>query len=271
MKYLTLLLLLFALPSLGMAANSASANIKLSELKIQTEKIRKEIQEEEKIWAEEKNRESEAEKHRKERYEQFNIEKQDAQKALDLLAQQIKERMDATESLKIRQDNLSRQTQFFRTVILDEVRQYLAEVEKGFPYRQEKRTESTQLLIDDLVKERVSPEEGFNRLWVLYIAEHAAAAEAEIYSGHIDPGTGNSTAVKFLRVGKQVLAYMTPTGDHMGYLYKTKDGKWDYMRESSMDFDTRTLVRNAMAVAEGKAVPGFVSFPFLLNSFEEVQ
>lgn len=271
MKKLIPLLSLLALPIMGIAANSTSANIKISEMKIQMEKVRKEIQEEEKLWAEEKNRETEAEKRRKERYEQFNREKQDAQESLDRISQQIRERMDATENLKIRQDNLSGLTKFFRSIILEEVRQYLNLVENGFPYRLEKRTESTQLLIDDLVKERVSPEEGFNRLWVLYLAEHAAASEGEIYSGHIDPGTGTNVPVKFLRVGKQVLAYTTPSGDHMGFLLKSKGGEWEYMREKSMDFETRNMVRTAIAVGEGKAVPGFVAFPFPLSSFQEVQ
>lgn len=255
----------------GWAANSASANIKLSELKIQTDKIRKETQEEEKLWAEEQNRETEAEKRRKERYEQFNKEKQEAQKALELLSQQIRERMDATENLKIRQDNLNHQITFFRTVMLEEVRRYLTLVETGFPYRLDKRRESTQLLVDDLAKERVSPEEGFNRLWVLYLSEQTAASEGEIYSGHVDPGTGTPVAVKFLRVGKQVLAYMTPTGDRLGVLYRTPQGQWDYLRENTMDFETRTMVRHAIEVAEGKTVPGFVPFPFPLHSFQEVQ
>jgi hypothetical protein len=35
-----------------------------------------------------------------------------------------------------------------------------------------------------------------------------------------------------------------------------------------MDFPTRTAVRHAIAVAEGKAVPGFVAFPFLMKTFQ---
>ncbi|HSQ43097.1 MAG TPA: DUF3450 family protein [Fibrobacteraceae bacterium] len=262
------LMIPLALVFLSWAAESPVINLKLSELRIQTEKVKKDIQEEEKSWAEEQSRETEAEKKRKERYEAYTQERIEMQKSLETLDQQIQERMDQVEEIKTRSSNMDGQVLFLRSVILSECRGYADLVANGFPYRAEKRTESIQLLIDDLAKDRISPEEGFNRLWVLYQAEQTAASEGEIYSGQMDAGNGQTFAVKYMRVGKQALAYMSPAGDRLGILIKGKDGKWDWMRENAMDLDMRTRVRNAIAVAEGKAVPGFVPFPFWFNAEE---
>ncbi|GEM_PF-3176713 len=267
MKTKPILIPIILMASMAFAATSPSATLKVSELKIQVDKVRQTIQEEEKAWAEEQARESEAEKKRKERYEQFTKEKSEANAALVTIESQVQSRMDQIEKLKVRTDNLNGQVLFLRSVILEEVRAYAEMVRNSFPYRQQKRMEMVELLVDDLVKERVSPEEGFNRLWVQYLAEHAAASEAEIYSGQIDVGNGKQTQVKFVRVGKQLLAYTTPTGENMGLLVELEKGKWDFIKEKDMDFDMRSVVRNAIAVAEGKAVPGFVPFPVPMKSF----
>lgn len=252
-------------------AHSQEANTRIAKMKLEIEKVKKEMATEEKEWAEEKAREVEGEKRRREHYDSFNQEKQGVQSGIQQIEDQIQQRMDQLEKLKMKTENLERQVQFLRTVVLDEVRDYQQLVQNGFPYRQEKRMETVQLLLDDLIKEKVSPEEGFNRLWVSYESEHNAASDAEVFSGQMNLPEGKTIAVKYLRVGKQVLAYITPAGDKMGVLVPKDSNQYDWVREDQLNFDLRSTVRHALAVAEGKAIPGFVAFPFWPQSFTRDQ
>lgn len=263
MSRLISLWMVVLLGSWGWTAELAPEDSKLrkAELEIQIENKKKAIAEEEKSWAEEKSQEDAAEKKRRERYESFSKEKQEMQKSITLIDEQINERMGHVATLKERDANLAAQIKFLRSVVLEKAREFENLVSTGFPYRIEKRQETARLLIDDLVKERISPEEGFNRLWVLYTTEHNLASDAEIYSGTVL--IGNQTVpVKYMRVGKQILAYTTAAGDKLGMLIPLDNGQYDWMREDKMDYKTRVSLRNAIAVAEGKAVPGFVEYPF---------
>lgn len=272
MKRILPILALTGLWANALAADAsvpADPKMRKSELQMQIEKTRKSIAEEEKSWAEEKGREEEAEKKRRERYESFTKEKQAMADAIAQLDVQIGERMAHAEALKGRDANLSAQVKFLRGVMLEHARQFETSIQNGFPYRLDKRLETARLLIDDLAKERISPEEGFNRLWVLYTTEHNLASDAEIYSGTVQ--IGNQTVpVKYMRVGKQILAYTTPAGEKLGILVPVGEGKYDWLREDRMDYRTRTSLRDAIAVAEGKAVPGFVDFPFWATAFQEI-
>lgn len=260
--------------SWGNPNDLSQSKMQKADLEIQIERVRKAIAEEEKSWAEEKTQEEQAQKKRKERYDSFSKEKQELQSSIAHVEAQINERMAHVDVLKNRDANLNSQIRFLRGVILEQAREFESLIQKGFPYRIEKRLETARLLIDDLAKERISPEEGFNRLWVLYTTEHNLASDAEIYSGTVQIAN-QTVAVKYMRVGKQILAYTTPTGDKLGILVAQKDGQYDWLREDRMDYRTRTSLRDAMAVAEGKAVPGFVEFPFwgsaLMNAQEEAQ
>lgn len=238
-----------------------------SELQIQIERVKKEIAEEEKQWAEEQARENDAEKKRRERYEAFLLERQEIQRNIGTVETQLQERSDLVERLKSRTGGFDSQVAFLRRMVQEKAREFAGLLEKSFPYRLDKRKESVHLLIDDLAKERISPEEGFNRLWVLYQAEHALASDAEIYSGTVELADGSTSSVKFMRVGKQILAYINPAGDRLGVLVPTRDGSHIWKREDMLDYRTRVTIRNAIAVAEGKAVPGFVEFPLWIESF----
>lgn len=246
----------------------ADSRIRKSELEMQIETRKKAIAEEEKAWADEKSREGDAEKKRRERYESFAKEKQELQASIALIDEQINERMVHVGNLKGRDGNVTAQIKFLRGVILEKAREFESLIQTGFPYRLEKRVETARLLIDDLAKERISPEEGFNRLWVLYTTEHNLASDAEIYSGTIV--IANQTVpVKYMRVGKQILAYTTASGDKLGMLVPQSNGQYDWLREDKMDYRTRVSMRNAVAVAEGKAIPGFVEYPFWPSFFAE--
>jgi hypothetical protein len=232
-----------------------------AEARMLIEKTRQDIAQEEKLWADEQAREKSAESKRRQRFADFNADKQRLQSALAEEEAKLKSLLSKMEAHQGREKEFAlRFAALSRAVGVEALRLRTA-MAPGIPYRLDKRLETVDLLARDIESENISPEEALNRLWAVYQNEHRLAQEAEVYSGEFDLENGSDPIqVKYLRLGRQVLAFSSLDGTKLGILVPVK-GRYEWKRESALDFGSRQALKQAIATAEGKSVPGFVAVP----------
>ncbi len=234
---------------------------------LEIDQIKRQIEDEEKLWAEEKAREEESEKRRKERMTELESEKIALRSSVSQLEGDIQSTVRKIEGLKNKKVGLEARIKVLGDAVLAQVEPFEKEIAKTIPYQYEQRISGVKLVGLDLRQDKISPEEGFSRLMASYRKELQMASDAELYSGDVELQSGEKVSVKYIRVGKQFLAYSSPTGAHVGVLRRKSPGVWEWVREDQLDFDSRQALRDAIATSEGKAVPGFVEIPFWASDF----
>jgi len=240
----------------------------LQDLNAEIEKLKNSIAEEEKSWAEEKLQEKQKEEKRQERYTAYKKEKTDLDAGLVALEASIQKEVAELEVYKTKEGEYQfyfRQIQDRLISLIQLVESYVA---TSFPFQRDKRLEVVRLLLDDVQKDRVSFEEGFNRLLVICEREVRLGEDSEVYSGDFPEKNGSLIEGKYLRVGKQVLMFASPDGAHLALLDWKKGGTEEWIRENQMDMDMRRNIRSAIAIADDKALPGFVPVYLSKESFE---
>lgn len=83
----------------------------------------------------------------------------------------------------------------------------------------------------------------------------------------LEVATGEIEA-KYARIGKQVMVYASSNGEYVGVLNQTEAGDYIWINQDSLHYDQRQAIRGAVAVAEGKALPGFVNIPVWRETYE---
>ncbi|HKP95989.1 MAG TPA: DUF3450 family protein [Fibrobacteria bacterium] len=264
-------MLIIYLASLALMAGEAppavSGPATTAEAKMLTERAKQEIAQEEKAWAEETAREKEAEARRRQRFADFGQDRIRLQQTLAEQEEKLKASLAKMEGHQLRDKELQARFKQLGQVLSGRARELRAALAGGLPYRMDKRLETLDLLIRDLEGGNVSPEEAMNRLWAFEQNERRLAQEAEVYSGDFGGDGGDPIQVKYLRVGKQALAFSSLDGAKLGVL--RKDSGYVWVREKEMDRETRQAVKLAIATAEGKSVPGFVPVPIWKSAFRE--
>ncbi len=250
-------------PVLGKAGEPAT----VAEAQMLIEKTKQEIAEEEKSWSEETAREKEAETRRKKRFSDFNQDKLRLQQSLADQEQTLKGLLAKMEGHQLRTKELEARFRQLNLAIGGQAKLLRADLALGLPYQLEKREESLDLLVRDIAGGEISPEEAFNRLWVFYQNQSRMAQEAEVYSGDFNEEGGDPVQVKYLRVGRQCLAFTSLDGNKLGILKKTGPGQYQWVRENDLDYSARQAIKEAIATAEGQRVPGFVPLPLWRESF----
>lgn len=245
------------------AADASGAGLPSTpaEARMMIEKTRQDIAQEEKLWADEQAREKTAETKRRQRFADFNADKQRLQASLAEEEAKLKSLLAKMEAHQVREKELGLRFTALTRAIGAEALRLRGAMAPGLPYRLEKRLETVDLLARDIESENISAEESLNRLWAIYQNERRLAQEAEVYSGEYDLGNGGDPIqVKYLRLGRQVLAFSSLDGNKLGVLVP-RGGRYVWTRETSLDFATRQALKQAIATAEGKSVPGFVPVP----------
>lgn len=284
LKALTLTLIFNLALSLPLAAgeSAASAPNSAAEAKMLIERTKQEIAQEEKAWSEEVVREKEAESRRRQRFSEFSQDRNRMQQTLAAQEEKLKETLAKMEAHQYRDRDLQARFKQLSQVLSARTRELRAALALGLPYRMDKRLESLDLLVRDLEGGNISPEEAMNRLWAFEQSERRLAQEAEVFSGDFT-GAGDASAssnsdpiqVQYLRVGKQLLAFSSLDGTKLGVMRRmppdSAAGKASYawVRESEMDREMRLAVKEAIATAQGKSVPGFVPLPVWKAAFAE--
>ena len=243
----------------------------VAEAKMMIEKTRQDIAQEEKLWADELAREKTAEAKRRQRYAEFNTDKQRLQSALAEEEAKLKSLLSKMEAHQGRDKELTLRFAALTRAVGVEATRLKTAMAPGLPYRMDKRLETLDLLARDVESENISPEEALNRLWAVYQNERRLAQESELYSGEFDLGNGaDPIQVKYLRLGRQVLAFSSLDGAKLGILVPMSQNsitRYVWKREGDMDFASRQALKQAIATAEGKSVPGFVPVPVWKMAF----
>lgn len=258
------------LTALALSAGGAPATAQpatAAEARMLIEKARQEIAEEEKAWADEVARDKEAEGRRRQRFAEFNQDKLRIQQGLAEQEQKIKGLLAKMESHQYKDRELKARFRSLAAAVAAEARELRALIPLGLPYQIDKRTEQLDLLVRDVDGGNVSPEEAFNRLWVFYQNQARMAQEAEVYTGDFAADAGDPIQVKYLRVGRQLLAFTSLDGGKLGIMRRGPEGKYDWVREGGMDYAARHALKEAIATAEGKSVPGFKTVPVWRAAF----
>ena len=236
------------------------------------ERAKQEIAQEEKLWTEEAAREKESEARRRKRFSDFSQDRLRLQGTLASQEEKLKANLAKMEAHQFKEKELqSRFTQLSQTLSI-KAQQLRDAMAPGLPYRLDKRLETVDLLIRDIAGGNISPEEAMNRLWAIEQNERRLAQEAEVYSGDFAEDAGDPIQVKYLRVGKQLLAFCSMDGSRLGILKAANPPAQGYawVREKEMDHTSRQALKLAIATAEGKAIPGFVSLPIWKTAFPSV-
>ncbi len=247
----------------------------VAEARMLIERTKQEIAQEEKAWTEDAAREKEAEARRKQRFSEFTQDRLRLQQVLTDQEVKLKEALAKIEGHQMRDRELQARFRKLGEVISSRAKAFRPVLAAGVPYRLDKRLESIDLLVRDLEGGNISPEEGINRLWAFWQSERRLAQEAEVYSGDFQDTAAGSTdpiQVKYLRVGKQIMAFSSLDGSKLGILRRGPDSgkvRYEWVRETDLDRDSRQAVKSAIATAEGKAIPGFVPVPFWRTAFAE--
>jgi hypothetical protein len=254
---------------------SAGQPATAAEARVLIERTKQEIAQEEKSWTEETTREKEAEARRKQRFSEFTQDRLRLQQVLAEQEQKLKAAMAKIEGHQMRDRELQARFHKLGEVLSARAKALRPVLAEGIPYRLDKRLESVDLLLRDLEGGNISPEEGMNRLWAFGQGERRLAQEAEVYSGDfLDTASDGSDPiqVKYLRVGKQIMAFSSLDGAKLGILRRASDStaaRYEWVREKDLDRDSRQAIKTAIATAEGKAVPGFVPVPFWSTAFAD--
>lgn len=252
-----LTLLIMASGPLPAAPQPAS----LAETRMLIDKAKQEIAEEEKTWAAETAREKEAETRRRQRFSEFNQDKIRIQQGLSEQEEKIKALLATMEGHQLREKDLQSRFHQLNATVSERAKVLRSDLALGLPYRLDKRSAVLDLLMKDIEAGNISPEEAFNRLWVVYQNESRLAQEAEVYSGDFSGDEGDPIQVKYLRVGRQILAFSSLDGSKLGMLRTLAPGKYEWVREKDLKYESREAIKLAISTAEGKAVPGFVPVP----------
>ncbi len=247
-----------------------------AESKLTIERLKQEIAQEEKAWAEETSREKAAEERRRKRHEEFTQDRMEMQKTIAGQDERMKEMMAKLEALGLREKELQTHFQALNNVVARESQILMPSMDTEIPYRIDKRKESLALLNRDIEGGQISPEEAVNRIWTFLQNERRLAQEAEVFSGDLLlEGAAEAIQVKYLRLGKQILAYASLDGTHLGILKSipadSQKVQYGWMRENEMDHQTRKTIKDALATAEGISVPGFVPIPIWRAALGEVK
>lgn len=254
----------------GLAQNLLPATA--AEARMLIERAKQEIAQEEKTWTEEVARDREAGSGRKQRFSEFAQDRLRLQQALADQEQMLKATLAKLDGHQFRGRELAARFRQLGAVFAAKAKELRPVLAASLPFRLDKRLEALDLLIRDVEGGSISPEEAMNRLWSLEQNERRLAQEAEVYTGDFSEDAGDPVQVKFLRVGKQLMAFSSLDGSKLGMLrpsHPADSGSagWEWVREKEMDRDTRQALKRAIATAEGKAVPGFVTFPIWASAF----
>ncbi len=232
----------------------------LVETELLIEKVKAEMAHEEELWAKEKLEAKDSEAARKERFRNFDQEKEKVSEQVTKLETDIQAEMETIERLKRTESEYEVRFSRLMDIMLGRAEELKGLMAASLPYRTERREKSINLLIRDIKSQSISPEEAFNRLWVLYENEHQLASESEVYEA-APPFDGNAKPVTYLRLGKQLMYYASRDGRQLGYLIKNEAGEYAWVTEEKMNLAERDAVRDAIATAEGGLPPEFRPVP----------
>ena len=240
-------------------------NNRIEELKLKISSLKKQVEEENKEWSEEKDIAKKNEEKRKLQYDGLLNEKQDLIKNIETLDKKIEIKLADINKAKRKAAFAKSQIEALQSVVRRQVANLEKEVEKSFDFQLAQRKERVKLILFDIDNGKVSPEEAINRLWDVYKSEHQLASEAELFTGMKMNERNQKEPVKYLRLGKQIMMFKSDNDLNVGILVK-QDSGYQWLGNRDLTFEQRSAVKTAVETAEGKKDPKFVNVPIWLSA-----
>lgn len=249
--------LAFSLAVLAPAALHAQET--LSSVQRELDRVEREISREQELHKAERARAAEFEKQKSARLAALQEQIRLSEARIDSL----KQRMETERKRRSAQRGLAAQyvarQKAFREDLDAQMRDMIAWIEKDFPYQRERRlSEWRDLRVAN--REAVIPvEEVLVRLFGLVQASHDFAGNSEAYPGTYTSTSGATSEGFYIRLGAVTMAFSSTDGKTQAYLAKTADGyAW---RDEDLTSETRSSIRSAVSVAQGREAPRLVPLP----------
>jgi hypothetical protein len=151
----------------------------------------------------------------------------------------------------------------FRGHLDREIKAAIAWVEKDFPYQRERRLSEWRELGEANREATMPVEEVLLRLFGLTQASLDFAQNSEAYPGTYTSAKGETHEGFYVRLGAVAMVFSSTDGKAQAYLAKTvaKTGEGYAWRDDDLPGETRSAIRSAVSVAQGREAPRLVPLP----------
>jgi hypothetical protein len=141
-------------------------------------------------------------------------------------------------------------------------------LESDIPFKSREAVEAIRETAGQLRKGTVTPEEALGRAFDVIIDRIQLGYTTENWSGYF-PWQGRSLSGKYVRYGAVSALFVSQDGSEVFWLQQKASGyEWKSVGENGT---LRTLLKEALKVAEGQAPPALVMLPFAALSVKEVK
>ncbi|HLU69830.1 MAG TPA: DUF3450 family protein [Fibrobacteria bacterium] len=249
------LALLAALAPVPASAQAAT----LSSVQRELDRVEREISREQELHKAERARAAEFEKQKNARLQALEEQIRLTEARIDSLRQRTEvERRRRTAQRSLAAQYVARQ-KAFRDDLDAEMKAMIAWIEKDFPYQRERRLAEWRELAIANSEATIPVEEVLIRLFGLTQASLDFAANSEAYPGTYTTTGGETHEGYYIRLGAVTMAFSSTDGRQQAWLAKTPEGYvW---RDDGLSSDTRSSIRSAVSVAQGREAPRLVPLP----------
>lgn len=251
----------FAALALGLwvAVSAPRAQETLSSVQRELDRVEREISREQELHKAERARAAEFEKQKNARLEALHEQIRLSEARIDSL----KQRMEAERQRRSAQRGLAAQyvarQKAFRADLDAQMKSMIAWIEKDFPYQRERRLSEWRDLAVANREATIPVEEVLVRLFGLTQASLDFAGNSEAYPGTYTTTSGATSEGFYIRLGAVTMAFSSTDGKTQAYLAKTADGyAW---RDDGLTGETKSSIRSAVSVAQGREAPRLVPLP----------
>ena len=244
---------------LALAATPALAQETLSSIQRELDRVERETAREQELHKQERARAAEFEKQKNARLQAL----QEQIRAADERIDSLKQRTETERRRRAAQRGLAAQyverQKAFRADLDREIRAAIAWVEKDFPYQRERRAAEWRELAVANREATVPVEEVLVRLFGLMQASLDFAGNSEAYPGTYTTTKGEAREGYYVRLGAVSMVFSSSDGGVQAWLAKTPEGyAW---RDENLTAETKSAIRSAVSVAQGREAPRLVPLP----------
>jgi hypothetical protein len=252
-------LLLGAFAALTLPATPARAQETLSSIQRELDRVERETAREQELHKQERARAAEFEKQKNARLQAL----QEQIRAQEARIDSLKQRTETERRRRAAQRGLAAQyverQKAFRADLDREIRAAIAWVEKDFPYQRERRLSEWRDLAAANREATVPVEEVLVRLFGLMQASLDFAGNSEAYPGTYTTTGGDTREGFYVRLGAVSMVFSSSDGGVQAWLAKTPEGyAW---RDDNLTAETKSAIRAAVSVAQGREAPRLVPLP----------
>lgn len=146
------------------------------------------------------------------------------------------------------------------------IRSFAPLIEADFPYRNEEAVASLTEIAEQLESGVIMPDDALGRAIELIADRIRLGYTTEVWNGSLSLGN-RSVQGTYLRYGAASSVFISADGNEFFWLESGPEGySW---RNVSQDIEMRSLLKEAMKVAEGKTAPKLVLIPVSVPAKEE--